>query len=47
MAKNNGITKTEITEILTHTAFYSDRSKAWAAFNMAKEVLSDNNTTNC
>ena len=37
-AKNNGITKTEISEILTHTAFYVGWSKAWAAFRMAKEV---------
>ncbi len=37
-AKKNGITKTEIAEILTHAAFYSGWSKAWAAFRMAKEV---------
>ncbi len=37
-AKNNGITKTEISEILTHAAFYVGWSKAWAAFRMAKEV---------
>ncbi len=37
-AKNNGITKTEIAEILTHAAFYAGWSKAWAAFNMAKEI---------
>lgn len=43
-AKNNGITKTEIAEILTHAAFYVGWSKAWAAFNMAKEVWSDDNT---
>lgn len=43
-AKNNGITKTDIAEILTHAAFYVGWSKAWAAFNMAKEVWSDDNT---
>lgn len=43
-AKNNGITKTEIAEILTHAAFYVGWSKAWAAFNIAKEVWSDDNT---
>lgn len=43
-AKNNGITKTEIAEILTHAAFYVGWSKAWAAFNMAKEVWSNDNT---
>lgn len=37
-AKRNGITKTEIAEILTHAAFYAGWPKAWAAFRMAKEV---------
>lgn len=37
-AKNNGITKTEIAEILTHLAFYAGWPNAWAAFRMAKEV---------
>ena len=37
-AKNNGITRTEIAEILTHAAFYVGWPKAWAAFRMAKEV---------
>ncbi len=41
-AKKNGITKTEIAEILTHAAFYMGWSKAWAAFRMAKEVWSGN-----
>ena len=40
-AKNNGITKTEIAEILTQLAFYAGWPKAWAAFRMAKEVWSD------
>lgn len=40
-AKNNGITKTEIAEILTHLAFYAGWAKAWAAFRMAKEVWGD------
>ena len=40
-AKNNGITKTEIAEILTHAAFYAGWSKAWAAFRMAKEVWAE------
>lgn len=39
-AKKNGITKTEIAEILTHAAFYAGWPKAWAAFKMAKEVWS-------
>lgn len=37
-AKKNGITKTEIAEILTHAAFYAGWPKAWAAFRLAKEV---------
>ena len=37
-AKNHGVTKEEIAEILTHAAFHSGWPKAWAAFYMAKEV---------
>lgn len=37
-AKNHGVTKEEIAEILTHAAFYAGWPKAWAAFRMAKEV---------
>ena len=40
-AKKNGVTKTEIAEILTHAAFYTGWPKAWAAFRMAKEVWTD------
>ena len=40
-AKNNGITKEEIAEILTHAAFYAGWPKAWAAFRMAKEVWNE------
>ena len=40
-AKNNGVTKTEIAEILTHSAFYAGWPKAWAAFRMAKEVWAE------
>ena len=40
-AKNNGITKTEMSEILTHIAFYAGWPNAWAAFRMAKEVYSE------
>lgn len=38
MAKQNGITREEIAEILTHAAFYAGWPKAWAAFRMAKEI---------
>lgn len=37
-AKNHGVTKEEISEILTHAAFYAGWPKAWAAFKMAKEI---------
>lgn len=40
-AKKNGITQTEIAEILTHSAFYAGWPKAWAAFRMAKEVWTE------
>lgn len=42
-AKKNGVTKTEMTEILTHLAFYAGWPNAWAAFRMAKEVYGDEN----
>ena len=37
-AKENGITQTEIAEAVTHAAFYVGWPKAWAVFNMAKEI---------
>jgi 4-carboxymuconolactone decarboxylase len=40
-AKNHGLTKEEMAEILTHAAFYTGWPKAWAAFRMAKEVYAD------
>lgn len=40
-AKQNGITRTEIAEIITHIAFYAGWPKAWAAFILAKEVWND------
>ncbi len=40
-AKKNGVTKSEIAEILTHIAFYAGWPNAWAAFRIAKEVYSD------
>lgn len=42
-AKENGITKTEIAEVLTHLAFYSGWPKAWATFRIAKEIFTDDN----
>lgn len=40
-AKANGVTRTEISEMLTHIAFYAGWPNAWAAFRMAKDVWSD------
>lgn len=40
-AKENGVTKEEMAEALTHLAFYAGWPKAWAACNMAKEIYSD------
>ncbi len=40
-AKNHGVTKKEIAAIVTHAAFYAGWPKAWAVFNMAKEVWTD------
>lgn len=45
-AKKNGITKSEIAEILTHIAFYSGWPKAWAAFYIAKEIWSESTEDN-
>jgi 4-carboxymuconolactone decarboxylase len=40
-AKNNGVTREEMAEILTHAAFYAGWPKAWAAFRMAKDIYGD------
>lgn len=39
--KDNGITKEEMAEALTHLAFYAGWPKAWAAFRMAKEIYEE------
>lgn len=38
--------KEEITEILTHNAFYAGWPKAWTAFRIAKEVWDEKNDKN-
>ena len=43
-AKNHGVTKSEIAAIITNTAFYAGWTKAWATFNLAKEVWNENET---
>ena len=40
-ARTNGVTRSEMAEILTHIAFYAGWPNAWAAFRMAKEVYAD------
>jgi len=45
-AKQNGITRIEIAEILTHAAFYAGWPKAWAAFRMAKDVWAEPEAAN-
>lgn len=40
-AKAHGVTKNEIAAIVTHVAFYAGWPKAWAVFNLAKEVWKD------
>ncbi len=44
-AKKNGVTRTEMAEILTHLAFYAGWPNAWAAFRMAKEVYAEECST--
>ncbi len=40
-AKENGITRAEIAEIITHIGFYAGWPKAWAAFRLATTVWAD------
>ena len=41
-SKTHSVPQEEIAEIITHAAFYAGWPKAWAAFNMAKEVWKEN-----
>lgn len=38
LGKEHGITKEEISEMITHLAFYCGWPKAWSAFHLAKEI---------
>lgn len=40
-ARKNGITRMEISEIITHIAFYAGWPKAWAAFRLAKGIWAE------
>ncbi|MGT2874028.1 carboxymuconolactone decarboxylase family protein [Streptococcus gallolyticus subsp. gallolyticus] len=37
-AKDHGVTQKEIAAVVTHVAFYAGWPKAWAVFNLAKEI---------
>jgi len=40
-AKNHGVTQKEMAALITHVAFYAGWPKAWAVFNLAKEVYEE------
>ena len=40
-ARQNGVTRTEISEMLTHIAFYAGWPNAWGAFRLAKDVWAE------
>ena len=40
-AKNHSVSAGEMAEILTHAAFYAGWPKAWAVFNLAKQVWTE------
>ena len=40
-AKNHGVSQKEIAAAITHVAFYAGWPKAWATFNLAKEVYKE------
>ncbi len=40
-AKNHGVSKGEMADIITQIGFYAGWPKAWAAFNLVKEVYAD------
>ena len=41
-AKAHGVTQKEIAAVITHVAYYAGWPKAWAVFNLAKEVWNVN-----
>jgi 4-carboxymuconolactone decarboxylase len=40
-ARNHGVSQREMAAAVTHAAFYAGWPKAWATFNLAKEVYND------
>src|ERR1700760_2965312 len=41
LARQNGLTATELTEAITHLAFYAGWPRAMSAMTVAKQVLND------
>lgn len=41
LAKQNGVTKDEMVELITQLAFYAGWPKAWSAFGLAKKIYTD------
>jgi 4-carboxymuconolactone decarboxylase len=44
-AKNHGVSKTEMVEVVTQLAFYVGWPNAWAAFPLVREVYADEKST--
>ena len=40
-AKNHGVSQKKMAAVITHVAFYAGWPKAWAVFNLAKEVYNE------
>lgn len=41
IARQNGVTKDEMVEIITQLAFYAGWPKAWSAFGIAKKIFTE------
>ena len=41
-ARTHGVTRKEMAAAITHAAFYAGWPKAWATFNIAKDVYAQN-----
>ena len=44
-AMNHGVSQKEMAAAITHVAFYAGWPKAWAVFNLAKEVYGEDGGT--
>ena len=44
-AKDHGVSKEEISALITHCAFYAGWPKAWETFNLAKQVWNEDSTS--